>query len=373
MAARQKRRRPTCPWEIQQNDPRALELRKQYAETAGRKAGKQNITKAQALENHRKELAAYNAKVDAGENIKDGDRTMPPPFIARPANLGNQYPAHIFNAMIHPVRPYGIRGAIWYQGERNAKDVPQAFHYREQLALLVGYYRSSWHELSGGNVAKDFPFYFTQLPSWTAPQTEPVEGLTAPWAVNREMMRLVAEEVPNTGIAVAIDTGDAVALHPKNKQPIGLRHAYLALERTYGKIAVGSGPRYKKQAIRGDKIILEFDSIGRGLMAAKPGPLNSFAIAGADRVWHWAEAEIKENTVELSSKTVTRPVAVRYAWAMNPSQRNLLYNREGFPASPFRTDNWPLFDPKAEIVTVDKPEQENEKSGMDWERPIMKP
>ena len=361
------------PWEIQQSDPRAQELRKQYDETAGRRAGKQNITKSQALENYSKELAAYNAKVDAGENMKSGDRTMPPPFIVRPANLGNQYPAHIFNAMIYPVRPYGIRGAIWYQGERNAKDVPQAFHYREQLALLVGYYRSSWHELSGGNVAKDFPFYFTQLPSWAAPQTEPVEGLTAPWAVNREMMRLVAEEVPNTGIAVAIDTGDSVALHPKNKQPVGLRHAYLALERTYGKIAVGSGPRYKQQSIRGDKIILEFDAIGRGLMAAKPGPLNSFAIAGADRVWHWAEAEIKGNTVGLSSLAVTQPVAVRYAWAMNPSKRNLLYNREGFPASPFRTDNWPLFDPKAEIVTVDKPEQENEKSGVDWERPAMKP
>jgi len=187
------------------------------------------------------------------------------------------------------------------------------------------------------------------------------------------MMRLVAEEVPNTGIAVAIDTGDSVALHPKNKQPVGLRHAYLALERTYGKIAVGSGPRYKQQSIRGDKIILEFDAIGRGLMAAKPGPLNSFAIAGADRVWHWAEAEIKGDTVGLSSQAVTQPVAVRYAWAMNPSQRNLLYNREGFPASPFRTDNWPLFDPKAEIVTVDKPEQENEKSGVDWERPTMKP
>ncbi len=361
------------PWEIQQSDPRAQELRKQYDETAGRRAGKQNITKSQALENYSKELAAYNAKVDAGENMKSGDRTMPPPFIARPANLGNQYPAHIFNAMIYPVRPYGIRGAIWYQGERNAKDVPQAFHYREQLALLVGYYRSSWHELSGGNVARDFPFYFTQLPSWAAPQTEPAEGLTAPWAVNREMMRLVAEEVPNTGVAVSIDTGDSVALHPKNKQPVGLRHAYLALERTYGKIAVGSGPRYKQQSVRGDKIVLEFDAIGRGLMAAKPGPLNSFAIAGADRVWHWAEAEIKGNTVGLSSQAVTQPVAVRYAWAMNPSQRNLLYNREGFPASPFRTDNWPLFDPKAEIVTVDKPEQENEKSGVDWERPAMKP
>jgi sialate O-acetylesterase len=271
------------------------------------------------------------------------------------------------------VRPYGIRGPIWYQGERNAMDVPQAFHYREQLALLVNYYRSSWHELSGGNVAKDFPFYFTQLPSWTAPQTEPVEGLTAPWAVSREMMRLVAEEVPHTGIAVAIDTGDSVALHPKNKQPLGLRHAYLALERTYGKIAVGSGPRYKTQSVRGDRITLEFDSVGRGLMAAKPGPLNSFAIAGTDRAWHWAEAEIKDNTVVLSSKAVPQPVAVRYAWAMNPSQRNLLYNREGFPASPFRTDGWPLFDPKAEIVTVDKPEQENEKSGVDWERPTMKP
>jgi sialate O-acetylesterase len=90
-------------------------------------------------------------------------------------------------------------------------------------------------------------------------------------------------------------------------------------------------------------------------------------------VWHWAEGEIKGNTVALSSKAVAKPVAVRYAWAMNPSQRNLLYNREGFPASPFRTDNWPLYDPKAEIVTVDKPEQENEKSGVDWERPTMKP
>lgn len=361
------------PWEIQQHDPRALAHKQQNDETAGRKAGKQNTTRAQALENHRKELAAYNAKVDAGESMKDGDRTMPAPLIVRPANLGHQYPAHVFNAMIHPVRPYGIRGAIWYQGERNAMDVPQAFHYREQLALLVNYYRSSWHELSGGNVAKDFPFYFTQLPSWTAPQTEPVEGLTASWAVSREMMRLVAEEVPHTGIAVAIDTGDSVALHPKNKQPLGLRHAYLALERTYGKIAVGSGPRYKTQSVRGDRITLEFDSVGRGLMAAKPGPLNSFAIAGTDRAWHWAEAEIKDNTVVLSSKAVTKPVAARYAWAMNPSQRNLLYNREGFPASPFRTDRWPLFDPKAVIVTVDKPEQENEKSGVDWERPTMKP
>ena len=110
---------------------------------------------------------------------------MPPPFITKPGDLGHQYPAHIFNAMIYPVRPYGIRGMIWYQGERNAKDVPQAAHYREQLALLINYYRQSWHELSGGNTDPAFPFYFTQLPSWNPPQTKPVEGLEAPWAVSR--------------------------------------------------------------------------------------------------------------------------------------------------------------------------------------------
>jgi len=132
--------------------------------------------------------------------------------------------------MIYPVRPFGIRGIIWYQGERNSKNVPQAVAYREQLALLISYYRSSWHQLSDGNVAADFPFQFTQLPSWGSPQREPVERLQAPWAVNREAMRLVSMDVPKTGMVVSIDTGDAIALHPKNKRPTGIRHALLALE-----------------------------------------------------------------------------------------------------------------------------------------------
>ena len=164
--------------------------------------------------------------------MKNQWRKLQPPFITKPANLGHQYPGHIYNAMIHPVRPYGIRGAIWYQGERNSKNVPQAEHYYEQIKKLISHYRSSWHEQSGGNVAADFPFILTQLPSWNPPQTKPVEKLEASWAANRESMRLADQKITNTAMVVTIDTGDAIALHPKNKKPIGLRHAHLALQKT---------------------------------------------------------------------------------------------------------------------------------------------
>jgi len=190
--------------------------------------------------------------------------------------------------------------------------------------------------------------------------------------VNREMMRLVDSEVANTGMVVSIDTGDAIALHPKNKKPIGIRHAYLALKQTYGKNIAAYGPRFKKQSLQGNRIVLEFDSFGKGLMAAKPGKLNSFAIAGKDRKWHWAASDIKGSTVVVSSAVVPNPTAVRYAWAMNPSQRNLLYNREGIPASPFRTDNWPLFDPDMDqAVTANKPQKPEGYKPKDWARPKM--
>ena len=275
--------------------------------------------------------------------------------------------------MIVPVRPYGIRGAIWYQGERNAKNNPQAQHYTEQLTRLINYYRNSWHELSNGAVADDFPFQFTQLPSWNPPQQKPVEGLEASWAVSREAMRLVTQSVPNTGMAVSIDTGGPVELHPKNKKPIGLRHGYLALQNTYGMELVGSGPRLQKHSVIDRRIVLEFDSLGSGLMAATDKPLNSFAIAGEDKIWHWGHARIRDHKVVVSCAEVEKPVAVRYAWAMNPSQRNLLYNKEGFPASPFRTDDWPLFNEGDEIVEVFKPEKPRDYVSEDWDRPVMKP
>jgi len=354
------------PWEIQKDDPRAQAHKAELDDRAAKTGSRET-----ALAEFERELAEYNASIDAGETMKNSVKPLSPPIITKPANLGHQYPQHQFNAMIYPVRPYGIRGIIWYQGERNSKDVPQAANYREQLSLLINYYRSSWHTLSEGGVAEDFPFQVTQLPSWTPLQTKPVEGLDAPWAVNREAMRLVTLDVPNTAMAVAIDTGDVVALHPKNKKPIGIRHAYLALKQTYGKDFVDYGPRFIDHAIQGRSIILRFDSIGGGMVPARPGKLDAFAIAGEDKVWHWADAEIQGSTIVVSSPKVPRPVAVRYAWGMNPSQRNLLYNKEGIPASPFRTDDWPLFDPDAEIVTVEKPAKPEEKTSVDWERPEM--
>lgn len=361
------------PWEIQKDDPRARAHKAEYDKSGERQVSSLGFTEEKALAAFGKELKAYNAKIDGGETMLNKVKELKPPTIIKPAHWGHQYPGNVFNAMINPIRPYGIRGMIWYQGERNAKNVPQALHYRKQLPRMIEYYRSSWHEMSGGNTDRQFPCYFTQLPCWNPPQTEPVEGVEAPWAVSREMMRLVSHECPNTGMAVSIDTGDAVQLHPKNKKPIGLRHAYLALKQTYGKDFVDYGPRFRSHTIKGERIVLEFDSTGGGLMPAGEGPLNAFAIAGADRKWHWAKAEIAGETVMVSSPEVKQPAAVRYAWAMNPSQRNLLYNKEGIPASPFRTDNWPLCDPEAEIVEVNKPAKGDdfEKADKDWDRPKM--
>jgi sialate O-acetylesterase len=254
--------------------------------------------------------------------------------------------------MIHPIRPDGIRGAIWYQGERNAKDIAQAANYVNQLPMMIEYYRSSWHELSRENVADDFPFYFVQLPAWLPEQTEPVEP-NAAWAVSRDMMRVVANTLPNTGVAVSIDTGDAVMLHPKDKKPIGLRMAYLALKKTYGKNFVEYGPVYKSKSIEGNKIVLHFDSVGSGLMASRKGAIDTFAIAGEDQQFFWADAKIVGDTIVVSAKELSSPVAVRYAWADNPSRRNLIYNREGIPTSPFRTDDWPFFD-NENYVPVDQ-------------------
>jgi sialate O-acetylesterase len=296
-------------------------------------------------------VAAQKQLERATELWKKGERRGEP-TLRTPSNWGHQYPGNIFNGMIYPVRPYGIRGAIWYQGERNAKDVAQAAHYENQLPMLINYYRYSWHTLSGGNVSDDFPFYFVQLPAWLPEQTEPVEPHAA-WAVNRNAMRVVANTVSNTGIAVSIDTGDAVLLHPKDKKPIGLRLAYLALEQTYDRDFVGSGPVYRSYEVDGNKILIYFDFLGSGLRTSREGPIDTFAIAGIDRKFVWAKARIQGDHVEVTADSILNPVAVRYAWADNPSRRNLLYNKEGIPASPFRTDDWPLYNPQ-NYVPVDQ-------------------
>jgi len=207
------------------------------------------------------------------------------------------------------------------------------------------------------------------LPSWNPPQSKLVEGPESPWPVSRESMRKVSRDLYNTGMAVTIDTGDAIALHPKNKKPIGLRHAYLALGKTYGLPIVHEGPVLVRHEAKDGKIILRFNSVGSGLAPARKGKLDAFVIAGKDRTWHLAGATIDKDLIVLSSPKVKSPVAARYAWAMNPSKRNLLYNKEGFPASPFRTDDWPLYDPDAELINVNKPDKPFGYQSKDWVRP----
>jgi sialate O-acetylesterase len=359
------------PWEIQSNDPRALEHKKGLDDSSNRMIAR-GETRQKALDAFQKELREYNARIDRGETMKNTTRALSPPIITKPAALSHQYPGHIFNAMIAPVCPYAIRGMVWYQGERNAKNSPQAEHYRKQLKQMIGYYRNLWHGKSWGAVSDGFPVYFTQLPSWNAPQSKPVEGVESPWIVSRESMRQVSGELYSTGMAVTIDTGDSILLHPKNKKPIGVRHAYLALGKTYGLPVVHEGPVFSDYKIKGNRIGLNFTSIGSGLTGGSDKPLDSFAIAGKDRKWYWAEAKIDEDSILLTSPKVKKPVAARYAWGMNPSQRNLLYNQEGFPASPFRTDDWPLYDPKAELVEVTKPEKPKRYEAKDWSRPVLK-
>ena len=359
------------PWDIQSGDPRSI-LHKKMLDEGSQRLLSRGQTKQKALAEYQEELEEYNAKIDRGETMKNASRSLSPPIITKPPSLGHQYPSNIYNAMIVPIRPYSIRGVIWYQGERNAKNAPQAFHYNLQLQQLISHFRNTWHGESWGAVSDGFPFYFTQLPSWTSPQQIPVEGVESPWVVSRESMRKAASEIFNTGVVVTIDTGDAIELLPKNKKPIGVRHAYLALGKTYGLPIVHEGPVFSEFSKEGKNIIIRFDSVGSGLMTGRKGELDSFAIAGKDRKWQWADSRIENDKVIVCSERINKPIAVRYAWGMNPSKRNLLYNKEGFPASPFRTDDWPLFDQDTEIIEVSKPVKPKGYKSQDWARPKIK-
>jgi sialate O-acetylesterase len=240
------------------------------------------------------------------------------------ANNPNQL-AVLYNAMINPLTPMAIRGAIWYQGEANAGRPGQ---YNELFEGMIKGWRKIWAE-------GDFPFYFVQLANW---QKRAVDPLQSSWAELREA-QTQALHLPNTGMAVAVDLGDADNIHPKNKQEVGRRLALVALEKTYHKSQPSySGPMYKSFKIDGDKIELSFTHTDGGLKIQGGDILQGFAIADEDMKFHWATAVIKGDKVIVSSPEVSKAVAVRYAWANNPV--STLYNGVGLPASPFRTDTW---------------------------------
>ncbi|MBN2019642.1 MAG: hypothetical protein JW749_05395 [Sedimentisphaerales bacterium] len=272
------------------------------------------------------QLEKKNYQRMAGQMKREGKPVPQRPDFQEPIGPNHPYsPTGLYNGMIIPIIPKGIRGVIWYQGESNAGRAEQ---YRTLFPAMIKNWREKWGH-------GDFPFLYVQLANWQQAEPLPKEN---DWAELREA-QLMTLSVPNTGMAVAIDIGDANSIHPTNKQDVGKRLALWALAKTYNKDVVYSGPLYKYMGVEGNKAILHFDHVNGGLIVKGGEQLKGFAIAGQDKKFLWADAKVEGDTVVVSSDKVVEPVAVRYGWAINPVCN--LYNKAGLPASPFRTDDWP--------------------------------
>jgi sialate O-acetylesterase len=285
-----------------------------------------NIVKFSETEKGKAELAEVYAEYDAQQKEALANKKWfwrSDDYQAPSKRLG--YPATFFNGRVKPLMPYAIRGVIWYQGEGNWA-MPYA--YRTLFRLLIQDWRRQWGQ-------GDFPFLFVQLPNFGMPAKEPEVG---GWAELRESQASVLD-LPNTGMAVALDQGDAKDIHPTNKAEVARRLTLAAQKIAYQQKILATGPLYREMKIEGKVIFLRFHTTGHELWA-KDGQLQRFAIAGADRKFVWANAKIEGDTIVVQSDAVPQPVAVRYAWASNPEGCNL-YNDEGLPAAPFRTDDWP--------------------------------
>lgn len=273
-----------------------------------------------------KKINEENAKLPADKKVRAPAAPRPPDD----PNKTQHHPAVLFNAMVAPLIPYSIQGAIWYQGESNQK---RAFQYQELLPNMINDWRTRWnYELS---------FYIVQLASFGNGQPVTKDaGVPDTWAELQEAQYLTAITLPKTGLAVTNDIGEEKDIHPKNKQEVGRRLALWALARDYNRPnTVFSGPMFKNSIIEGAKVRLQFDHVGGGLKTRDGGELKHFQIAGADQKWVWAQAKIENNEIIVSSDAVHAPAGVRYAWAAWPEGANLI-NAEGLPATCFRTDEF---------------------------------
>ena len=272
--------------------------------------------------------AALKKWRDESEKAKAaGARPSPSPAVPD-ALREYRVASSIYDGMMAPLIPYALRGALWYQGESNEARAQQ---YGILLPTMIRAWRERWGQ---GN----FPFGIIQLPNYRQVKNEPADEA---WSHIREAQRRTAASTPNTGLIVTIDLGEANDIHPKNKLDVGKRMALWALANTYQRKIIDSGPTYRNAKVAGAKIILTFADASQGLRLRDGDKLDEFAIAGADKKWHWANAKITgKNKVEVWSDAVMQPLAVRYAFNNNPKHPNLT-NETGLPASPFRTDDWP--------------------------------
>lgn len=274
---------------------------------------------------------AANMKLRIGNNVQSlaGDWLFRIAAVLTSATGSgpNSAPSLLFNGMLNPLIPFAIKGVIWYQGESNAG---RAYQYRTEFPLMITDWRQHWNQ-------GDFPFLFVQLASFNAGNGNSSTGSS--WAELREAQSMTLS-LPNTGMAVTTDIGNAKDIHPKNKQDVGKRLASIALNKVYGQSNMFSGPVYTSMQQQGSKIVISFSNTGKGLMVKdKYGYLRGFEIAGADQVFHYAKAMLDGDRIVVFQEGVETPVAVRYNWADFADEGNL-FNKDGFPAPPFRTDNW---------------------------------
>jgi sialate O-acetylesterase len=233
-------------------------------------------------------------------------------------------PTVLNQGMLQPLAPVALAGVLWYQGEAN---FTRAAQYRALLPAMIADWRRLFRQ-------PDLPFYIVSLPAFMKRRDQPG---TDGWTDLREAQLLTAHTVPHTGVVVTVDTGDADDIHPTDKQPVGERLALLALRDFHGKKIASQGPVFARFEPLPGALRLHFTHTDGGLMV-QGAKLGEFSVAGADRVWHWAEARLDGDTVIVSSPAVPAPVAVRYAWQANPLAT--LYNGAGLPAAPFRSDDW---------------------------------
>ncbi|MCC6682763.1 MAG: sialate O-acetylesterase [Phycisphaeraceae bacterium] len=264
-------------------------------------------------------LADYEQQVEQAK--QQGDQAPRPP---RELNRFS-YATESYNAMIAPLPPLAIAGVIWYQGEHNET---RAYQYRKLFPVVINDWRAQWQR-------PDLPFLFVQLPNFRDHLEEPADATRAELREAQAM----ALKLPHTAMVVTIDVGEAKNNHPKNKQAIGHRLTLAALGTVYGKDIAYQSPMVRDVQFNGPQVRVTFEHAAGGLVNTAEGPLQGFAVAGEDRVFHWAEASIDGDSVILQSKDVPRPVAVRYAWADNPAAT--LANGAGLPTAPFRSDDWP--------------------------------